>query len=40
MKPALFSASRNDRIADDTSAEIFAAMATLRTMTARIADRN
>jgi hypothetical protein len=36
MKPALFARTDNDRVANDASAEIFAATATLRTGTAGI----
>jgi hypothetical protein len=38
MKPALFVRNGNDRIVADASAEIFAALAVLRTMAALVAD--
>jgi SAM-dependent methyltransferase len=40
MKPALFARTDNDRVAKNAGAEIFAAMAALRTKTACMADRD
>jgi hypothetical protein len=40
MKPALFARTYNERVVNDTVAEIFAAMAALRTRTTRIVGRN